>query len=283
MSETNMNTRKLTLRARAALAAAILPAAFAPLFLATLVRAQSADDGEFEVASVKPGDPAGNQVMMRFTPGGGVRLVNATLKAMITLAYGVQPAQVAGGPGWIDSDRFEVVAKGPAGAGPPKSPLEEREKTQVRLQALLKERFRLAVRTETKEMSGYGLTIAKGGVKMSESAAPERRGIRQTGRGELSAQGVSMDLMANLLGRTLGRKVVDQTGLTKTYDFDLHWTPEPGEGGLGRPPGPAPADAESSGPTIFTALQEQLGLRLESQKVDTELIVVEGAEQPTEN
>ncbi len=285
----NTISRQLSLSAKAALAAGALGAIATPFLTGMLnapaMRAQTAAADTFEVASIKSGNPTADRIMMQFTPGGGVRFVNATLKSMITLAYSVQPSQVTGGPGWIDSDRFEVVAKGPEQAGPAGSALEERERTQRRLQALLKERFGLAIRLETKEMAGYALLAAKSGVKMTESAATENRGgmMRQTGRGEVSGQGVSMEQLANLLGRTLGRKVVDRTSLTKSYDFTLRWSPQPGEGVPGRPGGPAPADSESSGPTIFTALQEQLGLRVESQKVETELIVVERAEKPTEN
>jgi uncharacterized protein (TIGR03435 family) len=280
----NTISRQLSFSAKAALTLAALAALLTPFLTGMLsapaARAQAQAADAFEVASVKPGDPAEDRVMMQLTPGGGVRLVNVTLKSMITFAYNVQPAQVTGGPGWIDSDRFEVVAKGPESAGPAPSPLEDRDRTQRRLQALLRERFGLVLKKETKEMPGFALMVAKGGAKMTESASADRRQMRLGGRGEFSAQGISMEQLAAQLGRTLGRKVVDQTRLAKTYDFTLRWSPQPGEGGPG---GPRPADSDSSGPTIFTALQEQLGLRLESQKVQTEMYVVERAEKPSEN
>jgi uncharacterized protein (TIGR03435 family) len=246
-----------------------------------------ADEEKFEVASIRPGSPEINRVGMQFMPGGGFQGSNVTLKALITMAYDVQPQQVSGGPGWMDSERYVVNAKGPSG-GAQANPEELRQLVRRRLQALLAERFGLVIQRESKEIAGYALVVAKGGPKLVESKGQANGGIRQTGRGEVSGQGVSMDMVARVIGRSVGRTVVDKTGLTGRYDYTLRWSPQPGEGGFGGPrgPGPGPAtgdSADSSGPTIFTALQEQLGLRLESQKVAADLIVVERAEKPSEN
>jgi uncharacterized protein (TIGR03435 family) len=278
----NRITRKLTPVRKALLALAGLVAVAAPVFIGALSAQSKPDEAKFEVASIRPGNPEINRVGMQFTPG-GMQASNVTLKFLIMMAYDVQPQQVSGGPGWMDSDRFNVNAKGPEGeAG--LSPEAHRQLTRQRLQALLAERFALVVRKESKEMTGYALVVAKGGPKMTESPSPESRGIRQN-RGELNGQGISMDLLARQVGIQLGRRVVDKTGLTGRYDFTLKWSPQPGEGGLlGRPGAAVPGEAaESSGPSLFTALQEQLGLRLESQKVAGDLIVVERADKPSEN
>jgi uncharacterized protein (TIGR03435 family) len=242
-----------------------------------------AEEAKFEVASIRPGNPEINRVGIQFMPGGGLQASNVTLKALITLAYDVQPQQVSGGPGWMDSERFVIQAKGPGGADRA-SREEERRLALLRLQALLAERFGLVIRRESKDISGYALVVAKGGPKLVESKATAN-GIRQMGRGEVSGQGVTMDMVARTVGRAVGRTVVDKTGLKGQYDVSLKWSPQPGEGGGFGPRGTAPAgdSADSSGPSLFTALQEQLGLRIESQKVAADLIVVERAEKPSEN
>ncbi|MFN7918514.1 MAG: TIGR03435 family protein [Bryobacteraceae bacterium] len=245
-----------------------------------------ADDSKFEVASIRPGNPEINRVGIRFTPGGGLQASNISLKFLVQMAYDVQQHQISGGQGWMDSDRYEVTAKGPEGA-PHHTPEEDRRLARVRLQNLLAERFQLVVRREKKEGQGYALLVAKGGSKLTESKSPETRGIRQSGRGELTADGVPIELLANVIGRQMGKTVVDKTGLTGRYDFSLRWTPQPGEGGgLFRGPGPGPGPAEAAdaaGPTLFTALQEQLGLRLEAQKIMADYIVIEKGEKPSEN
>jgi uncharacterized protein (TIGR03435 family) len=180
---------------------------------------------------------------------------------------------------------------------------------QVRkmLQALLADRFKLALSHETKDLPVYALQVAKNGPKFHESTfkPPERppdspppplgqgtrpmQGIRMNGRGELTVTYVDLPMFANMLSRIVGRIVVDKTGLTGKYDFTLKWTPEEGQGPMmpgGRgtgPDGAAPAPAESSGPSIFTALQEQLGLKLDSEKAPTDVLVIQHVERPSEN
>ncbi len=135
-------------------------------------------------------------------------------------------------------------------------------------------------------MPVYELLKGKSGPKLSATADPSGNHQIRMGRGQVSAKGMSMEALANQLSQQLGRRVVDKTGLDGTYDIELQFTPEPGQGGGpfgGPPPGAAIPAADSSGPTIFTAVQEQLGLRLESAKGPVPVLVIESLTKPTEN
>jgi uncharacterized protein (TIGR03435 family) len=163
------------------------------------------------------------------------------------------------------------------------------------VQSLLAERFNLKVSHSSKELPIYALVVAKNGPKLTKSAdappgpgapgGPGARRMMSFQMGELTATGISMSMLADRIAREVGRNVVDKTGLEGRYDFTLHWTSDrqalsagPADGG----PGPAPS-ANSSGPSIFTALQEQLGLKLESQKGPVETLTIESVEKPSEN
>jgi uncharacterized protein (TIGR03435 family) len=160
-----------------------------------------------------------------------------------------------------------------------------------RLRALLAERFQLTLHRETKEQSVYALVVAKGGPKLQQGQAKEATGPRgpmmRMGRGELSGQGVELEMLTRTLSSQLGRTVIDRTGLKGNFDFKLTWTPDPGQSA--GPPGGLPAGADAppppdpNGPSVFTALQEQLGLRLESQKGPVEMLVIDRVEKPSEN
>jgi uncharacterized protein (TIGR03435 family) len=193
-----------------------------------------------------------------------------------------------------------------------KMPQEQRSQ-QIRLmvQALLADRFKLKATRQTKELPVYALVVAKGGVKMKEAPAPPpnpsgappplptpgsapRPGmIMMTGRGEVTGTAVPVASIANILSRqpeTGGRVVIDKTGLTGNYDWSLKWTPESGGpmgGGPGGPGGPGGGDSapppDASGPSFFTAIQEQLGLKLESQKAPVEVVVIDHIEEPSAN
>lgn len=170
------------------------------------------------------------------------------------------------------------------------------------LQSLLAERFKLTLHHETKEMPVYVLLVAKNGPKMHESdpapsdgpapggpaPGPNRRGsIMMQGRGQLTVNGQPLSRFVDILSRFLGRVVVDQTGLKADYDFKLQWTPGDEEvmfRGMGPGPDGRPAPPpDASGPTLFTALQEQLGLKLESQKAPVDTLVIDHVDKPSEN
>ncbi len=206
---------------------------------------------------------------------------------MITFAYDVRDFQVSGGPGWVGTERFDVRAKSErAAADGPQDPgkmTEDQRKTlqdqmRERLRALLANRFQLMVHRETKEESIYALVVSKSGSKLQENKKPGPRQGMSGGRGRLQGMAAPTEMLVQTLSNALGRPVVDKTGLAGKYDFVLEWTPDLGTAGLDGANSPLP-----SGPTIFTALQEQLGLRLESQKGPVENIVIDRAEKPSEN
>jgi uncharacterized protein (TIGR03435 family) len=186
-----------------------------------------------------------------------------TLKELIAFAWDVREFQVSGGPNWIDSAHFDVVGKSETARG----------LIQLRplVQGLLTERFQLAIRKSSKELSYYALVIGKNEANLhrSEALSPEMRG---GGKGDLTAKGIPLSLLTAQLADSLGRPVIDLTGLTGTFDLTLQWTPDNAE----QKPDP-------SRPSLFTAVQEQLGLKLESRKGPVEILVIDRAERPSEN
>lgn len=248
---------------------------------------------EFEVASIKPAAPDARGTYVRTTEGGRVNIVNMPLKEMITLAYRIQPYQILGGPAWTSTARYDISAK------PEKAPKDG--ELQLMLQALLKDRFQLALKRETRELPVYAMVLAKkdgalgpnlveskeGSCVAPDRNAPPKPGQRNCGQQMMSPRSLKavsapMSQVIPMLARMLGRTVVDKTGLTGKYDIDLQWTPDETQLAM-MPPEARAAASDASGPSIFTALQEQLGLKLESQKGPVEVFVVERAEKPSEN
>lgn len=249
----------------------------------------------FEVASIKPSDPDAKGSSIQLVPGGGLNVTGIPLKTMIALANGVREFQVSGGPGWIATERFDITARVAPGAAKGQEDLAKmnegqfktvRDQSNERLRALLADRFQLVVHKETKEQPIYALVVSKNGAKLKEATAAvgARQGMSMN-RGRLEGRAAPIEMLGQTLSNVTGRPVIDRTGLTGKYDFVLEWTPEIGADaraqGFGNgvtEPAPAPG-----GPSIFTALQEQLGLRLESQKGPVENIVIDRAEKPSEN
>jgi uncharacterized protein (TIGR03435 family) len=239
---------------------------------------------EFDVATVKANAANDNRFMIRPLPGGGLMITGVPLKMLIMEAYDVRTFQVSGGPGWMSTERWDIQAKADGVQG--QLPIDQ---TLKMLQALIKERFHLEMHHETKEMTFYALVVGKNGSKLTpHTGEPPQPGERlRVRRGTLTVKQGGMATLVRQLTLQLGRQVVNKTGLTGTYDFTLEWTSEPGQGGpesIGLPPAPEPQQAsDSTGPSIFTALQEQLGLRLDAQKGPVDIIVIDRAEKPDEN
>jgi uncharacterized protein (TIGR03435 family) len=164
-------------------------ALFSPVRLTGILGAQSlpGESDRFEVASIRLSGTEGAHPSFEFTPGGGVRATNVTLKLLIQVAYEIRPERLSGGPGWTDSEQYSVIAKGPG--GPVLSESAQKELTHKRLQALLGERFQLALKRETNPAAGYVLTVEKKGHKMTPVNGPGARQLRQIGRWELRAEG----------------------------------------------------------------------------------------------
>ena len=240
----------------------------------------------FEVATIKPS--ADLMVWSGFLFPGSGRMVgdgnlcpqcfeasHVTVKAMIAFAYDVRDFYISGGPGWAGGDRFDIVARTDTSA--------TRAQIRVMMQTLLKERFKLAVRHETRNATVYDLVVNRGAPKLTESTL-KGGGIGFPGRGTAVGRGTTMTGLAGFLQTLLGDVVLDKTGLTANYDFKLTWAPDEAQAGKPGAQGVAAANGvEESGPSIFTALQEQLGLKLEATKGPVEALVIDRVERPSEN
>jgi uncharacterized protein (TIGR03435 family) len=252
----------------------------------------------FDVVSVKPNKSDSGMVRVMTKPD-GYAASNVSLKMLIQSAYGIREDLVSGAPSWADSARFDIDAKV---AGSDVDALKKLSPEQRRsiLQPLLADRFKLKAHTETKQLPVYELVLAKGGSKLKEAASGDtyangikgpdgvgRAGLMRMGRGQLTAQAVPITSLANLLSQQLHRTVIDKTGLTGKYDLELNWTPDQGSEPMfkGADGAQQRSDSapDSSGPSIFTALQEQLGLKLQSAKGPVETLVIDQVEMPSEN
>ena len=217
----------------------------------------------FEVVSIRQSDAKGGRPSLEFA-GGGVRANNVTLKLLIQMAYDIRPEQLSGGAGWTDSEEYAVIAKGSEAT---------MEVTRQRLQAMLKERFQLVLKAEANPAAGYTLTVAKGGNKMTRAGESETRQLRQVGRWQLRASRVDMPLLVRFLSVHLRGTVVDRTALEGGYDFQLNWTPAAW----------VPVGSDAPEESLIPAVEEQLGLKLERQKVATDRYTIERAEKPAAN
>jgi uncharacterized protein (TIGR03435 family) len=302
-----LNGWKKCLLAAAGVISVALPVtvgiASAPRVLAQAPAAQ-APSRKFDVASIKPNKSGDGRIMIGRPSPDRLTVTNMPLRELVRVAYQVQPFQISGGPDWIGSERFDVAAKADG-------PFSATEGWDM-LRSLLEERFKLAVHTETKEMPIYALVLARSDGRLGEklrpsgpNCAPQRQpaglpgppppppGAATIARGRgndpngpprcptifgpgfMSARSTTMQQLARGLGPQVRRVVVDRTGLSGEFDADLEFTPEFRPPAL--PDGPniaIPAD----GPSIFTAVQEQLGLKLESDKGPVEMVVIDRAE-----
>jgi uncharacterized protein (TIGR03435 family) len=208
---------------------------------------------------------------------------------IIRLAYGLLNSlddKFLGIPVWAKTERFNIQAK-VAAADVVEWQKLSRAQRGLMLQALLAERFKLLAHRETKEQPVYALSIARNSPKLAEAKPGEGAVPFQWERGHISGQSVPMSTLASALTQTLGRTVLDKTGLTGKYDVTLDWTPEDASDPLSKGPEESRQTAvpppESSGPSIFTAIREQLGLKLESTRGPVECLVIDHVEQPSEN
>lgn len=253
--------------------------------LAALIVAAAAASAQTPsfVASVKLNPSPEARGLSEFQPGGRFTATAINVMTLIRLAYGVQGYQLAGAPAWFSTKRYDIAAK--AEGTPPSR--------QVFIQTLLKDKFRLAVHNETRELPAFALKLArndgKPGPQLRKSdfdcaayngaphPPPEPGRVApcsaRINMGALSARSIPVSQLANSLGFFVGRFVVDKTGLTDVYDVDLTWTPDPAVA-------PDAANNDSAGPSIFTALREQLGLKAVAQKAAVEVLVVDHAEEP---
>jgi uncharacterized protein (TIGR03435 family) len=258
------------------------------------VKSAGAKVPAFDVASIRPSKPDSDIPIIRPTRN-GVRIRACTLRMLITSAYGLHrfgDHPIVGAPKWADSDRYDIEAKmteSDANAFGKLSVSQQEQRLDDMLQALLADRFKLAIHKKPIDIPVYDLVIAKNGSKLKEGKPDQElpNGAIHMTRGQIIAEGIHIGRLADVLGSHVQRGVIDKTGLTGTYTFTLKWQAEEGAGSVlqgtrDRPQDLMPQD-DSSQPSIFTALQEQLGLRLITGKAPGEALVVDHAEKPSPN
>jgi uncharacterized protein (TIGR03435 family) len=254
------------------------------LLCASLAASLAAQAPRFEVASIHRSASGNNLVHYQPGPGGRFNAENITVRFLLQMAYEVNDYQVIGAPAWTNTERYDVAARGDAG-----------QPTRPMIQSLLAERFKLALHTQKRELPVYRLLVAKGGPKLPASKAgacvpwsPESpvvivpgqkqphfcgfRGFGYEGTDrKLDMDGVTLADLATALSRELHQTVVDATGLAGRFDVHLRWTPV------------LPASPDAGGPSLFTALPEQLGLKFDAGKGSVQVLVIDNIDRPTAN
>jgi uncharacterized protein (TIGR03435 family) len=264
---------------------------------------QAINSPAFEVASVKPNRSGTTQANAGLQPN-GVNLINLPLRGIIQIAYGIQqPAKLVGVPDWTITERFDIVGRTAGNASG--------DEIRLMLQSLLVDRFKLVARRDTRPLDAYALVLARkdgrlgdhlrpstsnctppptvagagarsnGGQPTTAPASADMCGPRTGGAGRLILEGSPIAQFTSLLALTAGRAIVNKTGLTGRYDIDLTYVPE--RPGPGFATDNAPAANDPNAPSLFTALQEQLGLKLERDQQPQDVLVIERVERPTED
>jgi uncharacterized protein (TIGR03435 family) len=230
----------------------------------------------FEVATIKPSKPG--------TPGNGVGFrgsqfiaVNTSFKDLLKFAFELHSRQIGGGPSWLDSDSFDIIAK-PEGEGRPSG-----KQLEAMVQKLLADRFRLSFHLEEKELSVYAITVGKDRLRLkkSESTATFPT-MTFRGLGILPAKNATIAEFAGVMQYVLDRPVIDRTGLSVRFDFELDWTPDETQFG-GRAGNALSSSDPKAPPDLFTAMRDQLGLRLESTKAFVHVLAIDHVEKPLAN
>jgi uncharacterized protein (TIGR03435 family) len=219
----------------------------------------------FEVASIKINQTDSDSRSFTTSPGGLFTAKNIPIRLLISRAYGVAGSQISGGPGWIDSEKYDIDARA--------ATTSEMRADEVRpcLQALLTERLKFKFHPETRQESVLSLVVAKGGPKfkeVSEAGSPSISGSSGGGKASIVGKNVTIDRLAEYLSARAGHPVFNNTGLTARYNFSVEWAMD---------------ETADSGPSIFTALEDQLGLKLSPTKGPVEVIAIDSAEHATQN
>jgi uncharacterized protein (TIGR03435 family) len=234
----------------------------------------------FEVATIKPSKPD-EQRKAIIVQGRRMHIINQPLSRMISFAYGVQVNQLIGLPAWADTDKYDIDAE-PDGEGMPND-----KQWKGMIQKLIVERYKFTFHQDKRELPVYVLSVAKTGPKLTKSEGDPNglTGLFFRGRpGDLGVRNANMaDFVGLLQGAVLDRPVVDHTGLTGRFDFSLNWTPDDSQfAGMGAKI-PPPTDGANAPPSLYTAIQEQIGLKLDATKALADVIVIDHLEKPSEN
>jgi uncharacterized protein (TIGR03435 family) len=264
---------------------------------------------QYDVASIKRFIPGGPLILNGFHPfvetPDGLVVRTATVKMLILRAYGVDAYQMTGGPDWLNSERYDIDAKFDGATADDLQKLSPNDRILARqrmLQTILSERFNLTIHRDTKELQVYSLVVAKNGPKVKEvklddvdpsepKTGPAPGSAQMTsggGGGQMRGFASSLANLTSMLTNYLRRPVIDRTGLTGIYDYTLRWTSDDGQSQSsssiqGGSPTGLPSTDPSGGAALLTAIQEQLGLKLESAKSPIELIVIDHVERPSGN
>ena len=254
---------------------------------------------EFDVVSIKPDKSGSGNVRVMNKPD-GYSGTNVTLKMVLEMAYGIKEDLISGEPSWADSASFDIEAKIAEADVAELKKLDKDQRELARkhmLQAFLADRFQLKTHIDVKQLPVYELLIAKGGPKITPAKPGDayangvkgpdgvaHAGMMMIGNEgtsmQLTGQGIPLTSLVAMLSRQLHRTVLDKTGLAGNYDIKLKWTPEDTSASAGSGVTDSQTDA---GPSIFSALQEQLGLRLQSTKGPVDTLIIDHAEKPSEN
>lgn len=233
---------------------------------------------KFEVITVKPSDP--NRPGKLFTiRGRHLMTINTTMNDMVTFAYGLHVKQIIGAPEWFATEKFDLDGV-PEAEGRPNT----RQMKEL-IQSALTDRFKLTFHHDQKELSVYALAVAKGGPKMTETIHQpnDPKNFLFRGLGQLMVTNSTMkDFCDGMQSAVMDRPVVDHTGLTARYDFNLNWTPDDSQFAMFGPR-PTPKDDPNAPPSLYTALQEQLGLKLEATKANADVFIIDHVEKPAAN
>lgn len=236
-------------------------------------------DPAFEVATIKPSKPGTPGKGLGVGPNGNMTTRNYSLRDLIQFAYRLHPKQIEGGPSWYETDLYDITGK------PDHEGIGNDRQIRAMVQKLLKDRFQLVYHTEKKELPVYAITVLKTGAKLTKSEA-NPVSLPGLGRGpnNLNVRNGTIAEFASLLqGGILDKPVIDQTGLTDRYDFQVKYTPDASQAIPGLPAPPPPADPADAPPDLFTAVQQQLGLKIESTKAPVDVIVIDKVSKPSED
>lgn len=255
----------------------------------------------FEVVSIKPNKSGTMMMRIMLTPD-GIAVTGVSMHMLLREAFAVTDNQLVGEPGWMSSDRFDIEAKVAAEDVPKLKALKPADRWAMLL-PVFEDRFALKFHHESRDLTQYVLVVARSGLKMKEATpgdtysnglkTPDGKGggagMMRVDPGEIIAQAVPLANLVRFLSFQFHSPVIDKTGLTGKYDIDLKWAPDEMEGSMprspdnGEPGASNPASTATAGPSLFTALEEQLGLKLESHKEPAGVIVIDHIEQPSPN
>jgi uncharacterized protein (TIGR03435 family) len=271
--------RRALLCVAAAAIVALLPGAFAQS--SAPKPGAEPTDPVFDVAAIRQNlsDPSARSHIVSSPFDGEFHAINVPLKMLLAWAFETPETRILDGPSWIGSTKFDIEAKADSSVDDrlhTRPSDQGRLEKQKMLQALLADRFRLAVHRESRQLPIYALVVAKGGPKFQVSRANGTAIEAWNGKIKVQGSDDTIALLCEQLARKLGRPVVDKTGIPGRYDLTLEWTPD-------EQSGPNATAADPLGPSLFTAIEEQLGLKLESEKGPVEVLVIEHVEMPSAN